>query len=119
MATLSGQLVEKEIKGGNPAVAGNDEISPSVRWRLTRAARYPSDTSAIAQFFRLGNWLIPKVRMSSLDRARDAINLVAATVGSLRLVEHTIFGEELVDGHAPARGVVFTEDILKIAGQQA
>jgi hypothetical protein len=28
--------------GGNPAIAGNDEISSGVSWRLSRAARYPS-----------------------------------------------------------------------------
>jgi hypothetical protein len=32
-------LVEKEINGGNPPIPGNDEISPGVSWRLTRAAR--------------------------------------------------------------------------------
>ena len=72
--------VEKEIKGGNPAVPGNDEISPGVGRRLARAARYPLDPPAVAQFLGLGNWLISKVRVSCPDRARDAINLVAATV---------------------------------------
>jgi hypothetical protein len=86
----SGQLVEKEINGGNPAVPGNDEISPGVSWRLTRAARYPLDPPAIAQFLWLGNWLILKVRVSSLDRARDAIELVAATVDATWLVEYAI-----------------------------
>src|SRR5207247_1561074 len=50
-----------------------------------------------------------KVRVSSLDRARDAIDLVAATVDAPRLVEHAIFGADLVDRRAAARGVVFTE----------
>src|SRR5205809_2864378 len=59
-----------------------------------------------------------KVRVSSLDRARDAIDLVAATVDAPGLVEHAIFGEDLVDGRTPTRGVVFTEDVVKIAGQQ-
>src|SRR6266853_1517832 len=45
------QVVEKKINGCNPAVPGNDEISTSVSWRVTRAARYPSDTAAVAQFF--------------------------------------------------------------------
>jgi hypothetical protein len=58
------QLVEKNINGGNPAVPGNDEISTSVCWRLTRAARYPLDPPSIAHF---------------LDRARDSIDLVAAS----------------------------------------
>ena len=56
--------------------------------------------------------------MSSLDRACDAIDLVAATVDVPGLLEHAIFGEDLVDGRAPTRGVVFTEDVVKIAGQQ-
>jgi len=30
-----------------------------------------------------------------------------------------IFGEYLVDGRPPTRGVVFTEDVVKIAGQQS
>src|SRR4029077_573167 len=74
---------------------------------------------AIAQFLGPGNWLISKVRVSSPDRARDAIDLVAATVDALGgVVEHAILGEDLVDGRAPTRGVVFTEDVVKIAGQQ-
>jgi hypothetical protein len=114
-----GELVEKEIKGGNPAVSGNDEISPGVIWRLTRAARYPLEPPAIAQLLGLGNWLISKVRVSSSDRARDAIDLVAATVDAFGgIVEHTIFSDDLFDSRAPTRGIVFTEDVLKIAGQQ-
>jgi hypothetical protein len=74
------QLVEKEIDGSNPAVPGNDEISPGVSRRLPRAARYPLDAPAIAQFLGRGNWLISKVRVRRLDRARDAIDLVPATV---------------------------------------
>jgi hypothetical protein len=42
---------------------GRDEI------HRIRAARYPLDPPAIAQFLGLGNWPISKVRMSSLDRA--------------------------------------------------
>ena len=57
-------------------------------------------------------------RGTSLDRTRDAIDLVAATVDAPGLVEHAIFGENLVDGRAPTRGVIFTEDVVKIAGQQ-
>jgi len=48
--STSGQLVEKEIKGRNPVVSGNDEISLGISWRLTRSARYPLDPPAIAQF---------------------------------------------------------------------
>ena len=83
------QLVEKKINGGNPAVPGNDEISTSVCWRLTRVARYPLDPPAIAHFLRLGYWLISKVRVSSPDRTRDAIDLVAATVKRPRRVRRT------------------------------
>ena len=115
----SGQLVEKEIKGGNPAVPGNDEISPGVSWRFTRAARYPLDPPAIAYFLGLGYWLVSKVRVSSLDRARDSIDLVAAPVdASFGIVEHAIFGEDFINRRAPTRRVVLTEDVVKIAGQQ-
>src|SRR6266550_7256314 len=114
------QLIEKKINGCNPAVPGNDEISPSVSWRVTRVARYPLDPPAIAYFLGLGYWLISKVRVSSLDRARDSIDLVAASVdASLGIVEHAIFGVDLVYRRAPARRVVLTEDVVKIAGQQS
>ena len=71
--------------------------------------------------------LIPRARQladieslgSSLDHARDAIDLVAPTVdASVRFLEHTIFSEDLVDGCAPTRRVVFTEDVVKIARYQ-
>jgi hypothetical protein len=115
----SGELVDKKIKGGNLAVPGNDEIRPGVSGRLTRAARDPWDTPAIAQFLGLGDGLIAKLRMSRPDRARDAIDRVAAPVdAAVGIVEHAIFGPELVDGRAPARGVAFTEDVAKIADQQ-
>jgi hypothetical protein len=39
-------------------------------------------------------------------------------VDALGLVEHAIFGEDLVDSRAPTRGVVLTEDLVKIAGEQ-
>jgi hypothetical protein len=116
-AAVHGQLVEKEIKSGNPAVPGNDEISPGIGWRITRAARYPLDSPAIAQFLGLGNRPIAKVRVSGPDRGRDAIDLVAATVDTFGgIVKNAIFSEDLVDGGTPTRGVVFTEDVLKIAG---
>src|SRR5882672_6323070 len=114
------QLVEKKMDGGNPTVSGNDEISTSVCWRLTRAARYPLDSPAIAHFLRLGYWLISKVRVCSLDRARDSIDLVAASVdASLGIVEHAIFGEDFFNLSAPTRPIVLTEDVVKIAGQQS
>ena len=77
------------------------------------------DSPAIANFIRPGCWLISKVRVSSLDRARDSIDLVAASVdASLGIVEHAIFGEDFVNRRAPARRVVLTEDVTKITGQQ-
>ena len=52
-------------------------------------------------------------------RGRDAIDLVTATMGAaLGIVKHAIFGPDLVDGRAPARGIVFTENVAKIADQQ-
>src|SRR6267154_3683370 len=79
----------------------------------------PLDPPTIAHFLRLGYWLISKVRVSSLDRARDSIDLVAASVdASLGIVEHAIFGEDLIYRRAPTRRVVLTEDVVKIAGQQ-
>jgi hypothetical protein len=57
--------------------------------------------------------------MRRLDRARDSIDLVAASVdASHRIVEHAIFGEYLVNRRPPARRVVLTEDVVKIAGQK-
>jgi hypothetical protein len=57
--------------------------------------------------------------MSSPDRACDTINLVAATVGTrFGVIEHAIFGPDLIDSRASTRGIIFTEDVLKIAGQQ-
>src|SRR5437773_10740025 len=102
------------MNGGNPAVPGNDEISPGVSWRLARPALYPSDPPAIAHFLGSRDWLISKVRVSSPDRSRDAIDLVAATVDApAGFVEHAIFGEDLVDGRASVRRVVFTENVVK------
>src|SRR6266446_3399671 len=113
------QLVEKKINGCNPAVPGNDEISTSVSWRVTKAARHPLDPPAVAYFLGLGYWLISKVRVSSFHRTRDTIDLVAALVdASLGIVEHAIFGEDLVNRRSPTRRVVLTEDVVKIAGQQ-
>jgi hypothetical protein len=55
--------------------------------------------------------------VSSPDRARNAINLVAATVDArFGIIEHAVFGPDLVDSRAPTRGIVLTEDVLKIAG---
>src|SRR5260221_9546934 len=60
-----------------------------------------------------------EVRVSSFDRARDSINLIAASVDtSFGIVEHAIFDEDFVNRRAPARRIVLTEDVVKIAGQQ-
>jgi len=113
------ELVEKQIHGGYLATRGNDEIGPSGCWRLTRAAFYPSDTPAIAQFLGRSDWLIAKVRVSRSDRGRDAIDRVAAAVDApTRVVKYAIFGEDLVNGRAPTRSIVFTKDTVEIAGQQ-
>jgi hypothetical protein len=57
--------------------------------------------------------------MSRPDSACDTINLVAATVDTrFGVIEHAIFCPDLVDSRAPTRGIVFTEHVLKIAGQQ-
>jgi hypothetical protein len=114
----SGQLVEKEIDSGNPLVSGNEEVRSSVSRRFAGAARYLFDACRIAQFLGLGNWLMSKVRVSSLDRARDAIDRVTATVAAaVGIVKHAIFGQYLVDGCAAPRGIVFTEDVAKIPDQ--
>jgi hypothetical protein len=62
------------------------------------------DAPGIAQFLGFCNWLISKVRVRSPDCAHDAIDLVAATVDPLGLVENAIIGEDLVDGRAAAAG---------------
>src|SRR5258706_15535922 len=91
----------------------------SVGGLLTGRARSPSHAPAIAHFIRLGYWLISKVRVSSLDLARDSIDIVAASVdASLGIVEHAIFREDFVNCRAPPRRVVLTEDVVKVACQQ-
>jgi hypothetical protein len=40
------QLVEKEINGGNPPVASNDEIGPGVSWCLTSITTLSIDHAA-------------------------------------------------------------------------
>src|SRR6266702_8302658 len=48
-----------------------------------------------------------------------SISSLTATIHSLAgVVENAIFSVNLVDGGAPASGIVFTEDITKIADQQ-
>jgi hypothetical protein len=33
-------------------------------------------------------------------------------------MEHAILGEDLIDRRAPTQRIVFTEDVVKVAGQQ-
>ena len=89
----SGPLIEKHVKRHDPAVPRDDEVSPGVSRHFTRASRYPWNHPCIAIFLRSVSHLISKVRVSRLDGARDAIDLVAATNGSLAgIVEDSIFG---------------------------
>jgi hypothetical protein len=83
------------------------------RLAICGSSGYP----AIAQFLGLGNWLKSKFRVSRLDGARDAIDLVAATVDAAGLEEHAIFSENLIDGRAPTHTVIFTKHVLKIPDQ--
>src|SRR5579864_4158067 len=76
------RAIEKEIDGGNPAVPGDDEISPRVCRLLAGRTRRPLDPPGIAQLLWRGDRLILKVGMSSLDHACDAVDFVAATVGA-------------------------------------
>src|SRR5580692_7330189 len=113
------RAIEKEIDGGNPAVPGDEEISPGVGRRLARRTRHPPDPRGVAQLFGLADRLILKVRMSSLDHARDAVDRVAATMSAaVRVVEHAIFVVDLVNDRATARRVVFAEGVAKIAKYQ-
>ena len=57
--------------------------------------------------------------MTGPDHAGDAMDLVAATEHAIAVVVHGVFVEDLVDGRAPTRGVVFTERVVEIADQQS
>ena len=100
------KLVKVEIDGGNLAVSDDYEIGSGVSQGLARAARHPPDPTAIAYLLRRGERLILEVRMSSLDHARDAIDLVTAAVSTVRFVEHSVFVEDLIDRCASTHGSV-------------
>jgi hypothetical protein len=51
--------------------------------------------------------------MSRLDRARDAINLVATAVNAVGVVE------DLVDRRASTHGIDLSEHVMEVAKQQA
>jgi hypothetical protein len=88
--TVDGETMKSLANGGQRGCGW------LVCWRLTRAARYPLDQPAIAHFLRLDYRLISKVRMSSLDRARDTTDPVAASIdASRRIVEHAILRVDL------------------------
>jgi hypothetical protein len=90
------------ISGASPGRPSTQRIRPSVTY-----------------FFGLGQGLICKVTMSLPKRARDAINLGAASIDVLvRIVEQGVFREDLLDGGAPAHWIVFTEHVCEIALQQ-
>jgi len=113
----SRKLVKEEIDGGNLAVPDDYEIGSGVSWRLARATRHPPYPTAIAYLLRRGERLILEVRMSSLDHACDAVDLVTATVSTVRFVEHSVFVEDLIDRCAPTHGVDLTEHLVEIAKQ--
>ena len=86
-ASRSQKFVKEEIDGGNLAVPGDDEIGSGVSRRLARAAGHPADPPAIADHLRRGEQLISEVRMSSLDHASDAVDLIATAVSAVGFVE--------------------------------
>ena len=81
-----------------------------------QAAGDPSDSPAVAQFLGRSNRLISKARVGRLDHSGDAMDLVAAMVDAVGLVEDAIVREDLVDGGAATSWIVFTKDVIKIAG---
>ena len=111
------ELVKEEIDGGNFAVSDDDEIGSGVSWWPARAARYPPDPTAIAYLLRRGERLILEVRMSSLDHACDAVDLVTAPVSTVRFVEHSVFVEDLIDRCASKHWDDLTEHLVEIAKQ--
>jgi hypothetical protein len=56
--------------------------------------------------------------MSSPDHTRNVINLVAAAVDAPAGVINTSSSVKISSMDASARGIVFTEDVMKIAGPQ-
>ena len=112
-----GQFVEEEIDRSDSSVTNNDKVSPSVNRSLIGATFYPANSSSISQFLGRGNWLVPKLRVSSSELACNPVDLVTTTMNASGLVEYAVFRKNLVDGYSPTRGIVFTEDVRKIASQ--
>ena len=112
-----GELVKEEIDGSNFSVPDDYEIGSGVSWWLARAARYPPNPTAIAYLLRRGERLILEVRMSSLDHACDAVDLVTAAISTVGFVEHSIFVEDFIDRCASTDGVDLTEHVVEISKQ--
>src|ERR1700722_7940378 len=110
--------VEEEVKGGNPAIAGDDEVCSGIGRCLARAARYPSDATGVLQLLRCGRGRVLEVRMRRPDLARDPIDLVPAPVNAPRLVEGAVLGIDVIDGRPPADWVALAEYLAKVAEQQ-
>src|SRR4029077_10514169 len=106
-----------EIDRSNSSVTNNDKISPSVDRNLIWATFYPLNASTIPRLLGRGNWLVPKVRVSSSELACNPVDLVTTPMNASGLVEYAVFRENLFDGCSPTGGIVFTEDVRKIAGQ--
>jgi len=95
---MSWELVKKKVHGNNLAIPDDREVGSRVSWRLVGAARHPPDPTRIANFLRRGQRLILEVRMTGLDHARDAVDLITATVNAaLGVVEYSVFVEDLVN----------------------
>jgi len=115
----SRKLVKEQIDGGNLAVPDDHEIGSGVSRRLARAAGNPTDATTIAHLLRRRDRLISEVGMSRLDHSRDAVDLAAASLNAAcRVVENSVFVEDLIDRDASTHGVNLTEHVVEIAKQQ-
>ena len=112
------KLVEEEIDSGNLSVLSNDDIGSSVNRWLARTARNPLDSTAVAYYLGLSKWLILEIRMGCFDYTGDAIDLVMATKSAaLGIVKNGISVKDFFDCRAPTGCVVFTENLMEIAGE--
>jgi len=63
--------------------------------------------------------LISEVRVITLEHPRDAVALVAAIVNAaVRVVEHGVFGKDVVDRPTPTQRIDLTEHVFELAKQQ-
>jgi hypothetical protein len=109
------ELVKEQIDGSNFALPHDYEIGSGVSWRFARAARHPPDPAATAYLLGRGERLILEVRMSSLDHASDAVDLVTTAVRTATFVKHSVFVEDFIDRRASTHGVDLTEHVMEIA----